>query len=56
VIEAQSIKTQRQIGGAKLNIDTLMMNGLISTDQAKLDKVMRGDSDYAHADPNDDNK
>jgi len=34
-------------------MDTLMMNGLISTDQGKLDKVMRGDRDYANQyDPN----
>ena len=44
-------------GGAKLHMDTLMMNGMISTDQGKLDKVMRGDRDYANQmDPNDDNK
>lgn len=34
-----------------------MMNGLISTDQGKLDKVMRGDRDYANQyDPNEENK
>jgi len=47
-IHQQSIHTQRQIGGAKLNMDNLMMNGLISTHQGKLDKVMRGDRDYAN--------
>jgi hypothetical protein len=46
--QKQSIHTQRQIGGAKLNMDNLMMNGLISTHQGKLDKVMRGDRDYAN--------